>query len=71
MEPELSPRALATALVDQQRYFVSEASVYRLLKSRGLITSPALILLKAAAHFAQPTSAINQLWQTDFYLTCG
>jgi transposase-like protein len=65
-EPEWSPRELATAFVDQQRYFVSEASVYRLLKARGLITSPAFILLKAADHFAQPTTAINQLWQTDF-----
>ena len=46
--------------------FVSEASVYRLLKAQGLITSPAFILLKAADRFAQPTTAINQLWQTDF-----
>jgi transposase InsO family protein len=65
-EPELSPRELATAFVDQQQYFVSEASVYRLLRARGLITSPAFILLKAADHFAHPTTAINQLWQTDF-----
>jgi putative transposase len=69
-KPELSPRELATAFVDQQRYFISEASVYRLLKARGLIARPAFILLKAADHFAQPTTAINQLWQTDF-LTCG
>ena len=55
----------ATAFVDQQ-YFVSEASVYRLLKAHDLITSPAFILLKAADHFAQPTTAPNQLWQTDF-----
>jgi transposase-like protein len=65
-EPELSPRELGTAFVDQQQYFVSEASVYRLLRARGLITSPAFILLKAADHFAHPTTAINQLWQTDF-----
>jgi putative transposase len=65
-EPELSPRELATAFVDQPQYFVSEASVYRLLKAQGLITSPAFILLKAADHFAQPTTAVNQLWQTDF-----
>jgi len=39
-KPELSPRELATAFVDQQRYFVSEASVYRLLKIHGLITGP-------------------------------
>jgi putative transposase len=65
-EPELSRRELATAFVDQQQYFVSEASVYRLLKARRLITSPAFILLKAADHFAHPTTAVNELWQTDF-----
>src|SRR5208282_1374654 len=51
-EPELSPRELAVSFVDQQQYFVSEASVYRLLKAHDLITSPAFILLKAADHFA-------------------
>jgi transposase InsO family protein len=65
-EPELSSRELATAFVDQQQYFVSEASVYRLLKAHDLITSPAFILMQAADHFAQPTTAPNQLWQTDF-----
>jgi transposase InsO family protein len=65
-QPELSPRELATTFVDQQQYFVSEASVYRLLKAHDLITSPAFILLKAADHFAQPTTAPHQLWQTDF-----
>src|SRR5258707_880891 len=65
-EPELSPRELAIAFADQQQYFVSEASVYRLLKAHDLITSPAFILMTAADHFAQPTTAPNQLWQTDF-----
>jgi hypothetical protein len=45
---------------------VSEASVYRHSKDDGLITSPTFILMKAADHFANPTSAPNQLWQTDF-----
>jgi putative transposase len=45
---------------------VSEASVYRLLKDHGLITSPAFILMKAADSFTNPTTAPNQLWQTDF-----
>jgi putative transposase len=40
-QPDLSPRELATSFVDQRRYFVSEASVYRLLKAHDLITSPA------------------------------
>jgi putative transposase len=33
---------------------VSEATVYRLLKDHGLITSPAFILMKAADRFANP-----------------
>jgi putative transposase len=41
-EPELSPRELAVRFTDTQRYFVSEASVYRLLKAHDLVTSPAL-----------------------------
>ena len=36
------------------------------LKAHDLITSPAFILIKAADSFAQPTTAPNQLWQTDF-----
>jgi transposase InsO family protein len=35
-------------------------------RRRGLITSPAFILMKAADRFANPTTAPNQLWQTDF-----
>ena len=55
---------------DTQSYFVSEASVYRLLKARNLIASPAFIMIKAAEAFKDKTTAPNQLWQTDFtYLT--
>jgi transposase InsO family protein len=65
-EPELSPRELAAKFTDTQNYFVSEASVYRLLKAHDLITSPAFIVVKAADEFKNKTTAINQLWQTDF-----
>ena len=65
-KPELSPRELAVTFTDERQYFVSEASVYRLLRSRGLITSPAFIVLKAADEFKDKTTAPNQLWQTDF-----
>ena len=41
-EPELSPRELATRFTDTKNYFVSEASVYRLLKEHDLIASPGL-----------------------------
>jgi len=64
--PELSPRELAVRFTDERRYFVSEASVYRLLKSQDLITSPAYIVIKAADEFREKTTAPNQLWQTDF-----
>jgi transposase InsO family protein len=64
--PELSPRELAVRFTDQEKYFVSEASVYRLLKAHDLITSPAFVVVKAADTFAEPTTAPNQLWQTDF-----
>jgi putative transposase len=51
---------------DTRGYFVSEASVYRLLKAHDLITSPAFIVMKAADEFHDKTTAPNQLWQTDF-----
>ena len=41
-EPALSPRELAVRFTDTEGYFVSEASVYRLLKARDLIASPSL-----------------------------
>ena len=63
---DLSPRELAVTFTDTHQYFVSEASVYRLLKSHDLITSPAFIVMKAAKEFRDKTTAINQLWQTDF-----
>jgi len=65
-EPELSPRELAVTFTDTRSYFVSEASVYRLLKAYDLITSPAFITIKAANEFKDKTTAPNQLWQTDF-----
>jgi transposase InsO family protein len=65
-EPALSPRELAVRLTDQENYFVSEASVYRLLKARDLIASPAFIVIKAADAFKDKTTAPNQMWQTDF-----
>ena len=65
-EPELSPRELAVRFTDIKSYFVSEASVYRLLKAHNLITSPAFVVIKAANEFKDKTTAPNQLWQTDF-----
>ena len=57
---------LAVTFTDERSYFVSEASMYRLLKAHDLITSPAFIVMKAANEFKEKTTAPNQLWQTDF-----
>ena len=62
----MSPRELAVTFTDTKGYFVSEASVYRLLKAHDLITSPAFVVIKAADEFRDKTAAPNQLWQTDF-----
>ena len=65
-ETDLSPRELAVQFTDTNGYFVSEASAYRLLKANGLITSPAYIVIKASDEYRDKTTAINQMWQTDF-----
>lgn len=65
-EPDKSPRELAFHITDKYEYFISESSVYRILKSYDLITSPAFILMSAGDKFKNPTRRVNELWQTDF-----
>lgn len=64
--PHLSSRELAHKLTDEQQIFISESSVYRILKARGLITAPAHILLSAGNEFTNKTGFVHQMWQTDF-----
>jgi putative transposase len=63
---EFSPRELAWHLTDTQGYFISESSVYRILRANDLITSPAYTVISAKERFDNPTSRVNELWQTDF-----
>ena len=63
-QSELSARELAVTFTDTAGYFVSESSVYRLLKAHALITSPAFMVMQAAHAFKDKTTTINQLWQT-------
>jgi len=64
--PAKSPRELAWHITDTCGYFISESSVYRILKANDLIASPAYIVLKAKDRFDNPTTGTNQLWQIDF-----
>jgi len=64
--PDLTPRELAWHITDTHDYFVSESSVYRILKGHDLITSPQFMVMSASDKFQNPTCRINELWQTDF-----
>jgi len=61
-----SPRQLAWYLTDSQGYYLSESSVYRILKANDLITSPNYTVISAKDKYDQPTTRVNQMWQTDF-----
>jgi putative transposase len=65
-QPEKSPRELAWHLTDSKEYFISESSVYRILKSYDLVTSPAFQMITAGDRFEKPTKRANEMWQTDF-----
>jgi len=65
-QTELSPRELACRMTDRERYFLSESSVYRILKAYDLVTSPAYVVMSASDRFEHPTRRPNELWQTDF-----
>ena len=64
--PELSPRELACYITDKRGYYISESTVYRILKAHDLVTSPLYTVISAHEKFPQPTKAVNELWQTDF-----
>ena len=64
--PELSSRELAHRMTDEKGIFISESSVYRILKQRDLIPAPNHFLLSAANEFKDKTKFVHQMWQTDF-----
>lgn len=64
--PDKSPRQLAWQFVDQMGYFISESSVYRILKSFDLVQSPIFHLVSAKDKYEKPTRRVHELWQTDF-----
>ena len=64
--PILTPRELAWKITDEEGYYISESSVYRILKSYDLITSPAFIVISAKDKFTRPTTRVLELLQTDF-----
>ncbi len=64
--PEKSPREIAMFYTDHYHYHISESSVYRILKKRGLIAQAVYAVQSAAGEFKDKTTRINEMWQTDF-----
>jgi putative transposase len=63
--PELSARQLALKLVDSEGWYVSESTVYRLLKREGLIKPAEIVGFKASKEYRHKTRRPNELWATD------
>jgi transposase InsO family protein len=61
-----SPRELAWFITDTKGWFISESSVYRILKNAGLVSPPTHNLISAADEFTDKTRRVNEMWQTDF-----
>jgi putative transposase len=63
--PELSARQLALKLVDTEGWYVSESTVFRILKREGLIKLAEVTGFKAGKEYRRKTNRINELWGTD------
>lgn len=63
---ELSSREIAWHITDTYGYYLSESSVYRILKSNGLVSTPSFRIMSAGDSFTDKTTRINEMWQTDF-----
>jgi hypothetical protein len=64
--PDKSSRQLAWHITNMEGYFISESSVYRILKGFDLISSPVFMMVSAKDKYEKPTKRVNELWQTDF-----
>jgi len=64
--PDQSSRQLAWQFTDENGYFISESSVYRILKAFDLLENPAFEIIPVKEKFEKPTKRVNEMWQTDF-----
>jgi putative transposase len=63
--PELSCRQLAFKVIDSGIMYVSESTVYRILKREGLIKPAEIVGFKAAKEYRRKTTQPNELWASD------
>lgn len=65
VSPELSCRHIAWKITDGGKMYVSESTVYRILKREGLIKPVEIVGFKAAKEYHRKTKKPNELWASD------
>jgi len=63
--PEISARQLALRIVDAEGLYVSESTVFRILRREGLIKPAGVVGFKADKEYHRKTKRPNELWATD------
>jgi len=63
--PELSARQLACMIVDAEGVYVSESTVFRILRREGLVKPAEVVGFKAGKEYHRKTKKPNELWATD------
>jgi putative transposase len=63
--PEISARQLALRIADTEGSYVSESTVFRILKREGLIKPAEVVGFKAGKEYHRKTKKPNKLWATD------
>ena len=63
--PELSCREISFYITDNKDFTVSESSVYRILKKKGLIRETSIESFPAGKEYHSKPSYVNEQWQTD------
>jgi putative transposase len=63
--PELSSREISYSITDRENFSVSESTVYRVLKRKGLIRESKIESFPAAKEYHSKPQYVNEQWQTD------
>lgn len=63
--PEDPPRQLAFLITDTRGFSVSESTVYRVLKAKGLIPDREIKGFPAGDEYSHTPKRVNEQWQTD------
>jgi transposase InsO family protein len=63
--PQMSARELSFFITDHESFTVSETSVYKILKTEGLIRETSVHSFPAAKEYHTKPKHVNEQWQTD------